>query len=277
MHEPKTACPMIRDGRARLLALLLAMGWLCMPLALSGCGDDEPVTQQNFAPLDYGFLAKLRLNVGSIDVQDHSSPLGATDVAALSPSPPADALTRMARDRLFAAGTSGSAVFVIDQASIVRGPGGALDGQLAVHLDMLTEGGRHAGFAEARDARQHVPGSDGEDQRAALYAISKQMMDDMNVELEFQVRRSLKEWLETAGSVPAPVTAQPLPGSVPPPLSAPGIPTSPAGAPAPLPPAAVPPVSDDAPQQTPETPGLPPPIIMSPPPGTLQLPPASGY
>ena len=38
-------------------------------LALAGCGGDEPPpAPQNFAALDYAFLPKLRLNVGSIDV-----------------------------------------------------------------------------------------------------------------------------------------------------------------------------------------------------------------
>ena len=125
----------------------------------------------------------------------------------------------MARDRLFAAGTAGSATFTIDQASIVREPNGALDGQFAVHLDLTASGGARAGFAEARVARQYVPGSDSENGSANLYALTRQMMDAMNVELEFQVRRTLKPWLVVGGGAPAPVVAQPLgvPGAPPPP------------------------------------------------------------
>ena len=263
-----------RAVTSRLRASILLACCIALPMALAGCGDDAPVTQQNFAPLEYGYLSKLRLNAGTIDVQDHSTPVGEADLSAGAPTTPAQALSLMAHERLFAAGTSGTAVFVIDQASIVRAPGGALDGQLAVHLDMLTEGGRRSGYAEARVARQHLPGSDGEDQRSALYALTKQMMDDMNVELEFQVRRSLKDWLVTAGAVPTAVQAQPLPGSPLPP--SPGAPASdatfgapvlpPLSSPSALPPATPPTVSDDAP---------PAPQVMSPPPGTLQPPP--GY
>ena len=50
--------------------------------------------------------------------------------------------------------------------------------------------------------------------------MTKTMMDRMNVEFEYQVRRSLASWLLTAGSVPAPVEQQPLtqtpPGTEPP-------------------------------------------------------------
>ena len=267
-----------RAASVRPRANILLACCFVLPLALAGCGDDAPVTQQTFAPLDYGYLSKLRLNVGTIDVQDHSTPLGGSDLSALAPTPPAQALSQMARERLFAAGTSGTAVFVIDQASIVRGPSGALDGELAVHLDTMSDGGRRTGHAEARVARQHVPGSDGEDQRAALYALTRQMMDDMNVELEFQVRRSLKDWLVTAGAVPTAVEAQPLPGSPLPPSSgaasssatfdapAPQAPVPPPlSAPSALPSATPPIVSDDAP----------PAQVMSPPPGYLQAPP--GY
>jgi hypothetical protein len=242
-----------------VFALLLVLG-------VSACGDDTPAPPQTFAPLDYSYLAKLRLNVGSIEVQAQPQPMGEADVASQSPVPPAEALAEMAHERLFAAGTSGKAVFVVDQASIVRGPGGEYDGQMAVHLDMLTAGGTRAGFAEARVARQLVMGSGGGDERAALYGITRQMMDDMNVELEFQIRRTLKAWLVTAGSVPGPVISQPLSGGSMSPV-----------VPSPMPPGDLPPASDSAPAQTPEQPGLAPPVIMSPPPGTLQLPPATGY
>ena len=39
---------------------------------------------------------------------------------------------------------------------------------------------------------------------AAAEEIVRQAMDDLNVELEFQVRRNLREWLEPAGSAAVP-------------------------------------------------------------------------
>ncbi len=236
---------------------------------LAACADDTPPPPQTFAPLQYGYLTKLRLNVGAIQVQDRSLPVSPQDIASSSPVIPAQALQQMARDRLFAAGTQGQANFVIDQASIIRGPGGGLSGRLAVHLDLTDDHGVRSGFAAAQVSRQYVPGSDPENPTAALYNLTRQMMDSMNVELEFQIRHSLGAWLVAPGSVPAPVVAQPL--------DVPGTPPA-VPAPPPLPPAApdgqaptpVPPAPDENGYVDPAAP--PPPPQMSPPPGYLHLP-----
>jgi hypothetical protein len=235
-------------------ALPASCTWLlAITLLLAGCGGDAPPPPRSFAPPNYAYLTKIRLNVGQVDIEDHSltggtGPDGEQDVSAQSPTPPSVALTEMAHDRLFAAGTSGKAVFVIDQANILRAPNGTLSGLLAIHLDLLTAGGARAGYAEARVAKQYVPGSAPEDFRGTLYDLTNQMMTDMNVELEFQIRKSLKDWLVTSTSVPQPVQAQPLPS--PAPVLPPFIPQAPA------------PQATDQPQ-------------MSPPPGYLQAPP--GY
>ncbi len=251
----------------RFLPSVLASAVL-LPLLTAGCGGGEPPPPPRvFAPPNYSYLTKLRLNVGDIDIEDHAGPGGAEvqtggqDVSNQSPTPPSVALEEMAHDRLFAAGTSGKAVFVIDQASIIRAETGTLSGLLAVHLDLLTPGGARAGYAEARVAKQYTPGSEPEDFRGTLYDLTNQMMADMNVELEFQIRRTLKDWLVTAASVPLPVQVQPL-------------------APPPPPASALPPWIPNTPAQPPQqfgAPGMPdhPPPQMSPPPGYLQPPPGA--
>jgi hypothetical protein len=119
------------------------------------------------------------------------------------------ALRQMALDRLIAAGTLGRAVFVIDTAQIDRVPSG-LQGVLAVHLDVLTTDGARAGFAEAQVSRSMVIQGG---LRNTLYDLTRQMMDDMNVEFEFQVRRALRDWLQEATTAPPPppVEQQELP------------------------------------------------------------------
>ncbi len=219
----------------RRLPLLL----LGAALGLAGCGGDEPETPASFAPLHYEYLTKLRLNVADVAVEDHAPKGGENDVSEQSPVPPAQALAQMAHDRLFAAGGSGRAVFVLDDANIRQAPNGTLDGRLAVHLDILTDGGTRAGYAEAAVNRQHVPGSDPEDLRAVLYDMTKQMMDAMNVELEFHLRRSLRDWMVSDTVAPAPVAAaplaaEPLPPPVPPltpPVDTPPDPGAPDNAP----------------------------------------------
>ena len=199
----------------------------CLPLAACG-GRDSPAPV--FAPADYGYLPKLRLLVGTITVEDHAATAsGPGDLAPTAPLPPDQALQQMAHDRLVAAGNSGAGVFTIDQASIDSGGGGALDGHLAVHLDITTGNGGHAGYAEAHVSRRFVPGADTSDagSRAQLYQLTQQMMQDMNVELEFQMRRSLRDWLVDASG--APVTAGVDQQALPPPDGSAPVATVPSG------------------------------------------------
>ena len=90
---------------------------------------------------------------------------------------------------------------------------------------------------------------------AALYDLTRQAMQDMNVEFEYQVRHSLHDWIVSADAVEAPVEQTPLGGSGPVPL-APGAPVEPV-----VPPS----IPTPAPQE------------MSPPPGFLAPPPQVDY
>lgn len=157
-------------------------------------------------PLRYDYLAPLRLNVAAVDVGDAPPP---RPVEALSPAPMGATLRQMALDRLAAGGATGRAVFVIDTAQVDQSSRG-LTGLMAVRLDILTAEGVRAGFAEVRVSRSAT--TDG-DLRGALYDLTRQMMDDMNVELEFEIRRSLRDWLQdpSAAPPPAPVEQQELP------------------------------------------------------------------
>ena len=250
---------------------------LALPLALAACGGDEVPPTEPYTQLHYEFLPKLRLNVGSITVEDHAHPMGPEDLAAQSPAIPALALEQMAHDRLFAAATAGSANFVVDQASIVRQPNGTLSGVMSVHLDIITPTGANAGFAAAEVERQHIPGSDPENLQNNLYDLTKQMMDAMNVEFEFQLKKTLSSWLVAGNGVPAPVVAQPLDQAPPPPLPPSTDAAPPAAAAPPAPADTVPPPSGA--YQDPMAP--PPPQQLSPPPGYLQPPsgstPPPGY
>lgn len=225
---------------------------LVLALALSACGGGEQ-PQAVFAPLGYDYLRPLRLDVATLDVENHSATRG-DDVAALAPVPPAQALTQMAHDRIFPGGSAGRAVFVIQDASIRR-HGDTLAGSLAVRLDIVAANGQPTAFAEARVARSST--TDEGDLRTRLYALTKQMMDDMNVEFEFQSRRALKASLQPDGDVPAAVSVQPLSG----PGGTPSVGTGASGV--------VPPVAPGYGA----LPGAG--RAMSPPPGSLSLP--SGY
>lgn len=234
---------------------------LLFPFVLAACAgdDDEPVPaiittksttaaitppprQGSFPPLTYDYLMRLPLNVAEITTDVRFLPAGeGADIAARDPVPPIEALLRMGQDRLQAAGSAGRAVFVINDASIVRA-GGGLAGHFAVQLDITAPDNSAAGFAAAEVSRR-VEGA-GSGDRQALYDMSRQMMDAMNVEFEYQVRRSLKDWLVApAATAPQPVQQEALP-----PPSTQAAPPTPLAPPL-VPPTAAPlaPPSDDAP------------------------------
>jgi hypothetical protein len=179
---------------------------LLLPLLAAACADDEG--PQNFPLPSYSYLTLLRLNVATVEIDDRSQAVGGSTIEALSPLRPADALKQMAHDRLLAGGSAGRAVFVIDQAWIKRNDGG-LDGRMAVHLDIYAGGDTRVGYAEAQVARRRTSSDMDENARRVLYDFVVQMMSDMNVEFEFQVRRSLKEYLQdTAATAPPPPPVQ---------------------------------------------------------------------
>ncbi len=202
------ARPVVLPRRAMLLLPWLAAG------VLAGCADTTP--PPDFKPLSFGYLTKLRLTVATIDVDNEFTPKtvpGVQHVEGLSPIDPVAALRRMAQERLVPAGTEGHAVFVIDDASLVQTEG-RFEGNLKVHLDISSDNGTKSGYAEARVSRTRTIVDDSVDAtHVALYELTRQMMDDMNVEFEFQVRRTLAAYLESGASVaplPAPVQQQDL-------------------------------------------------------------------
>lgn len=259
-------------------------------LGLSACGGSEPPpVARLYTQPAYGYLTKLRLNVAAVSIEDRTPPAGPDDIAGQAPTPPNQALLQMGHDRVLASGTAGRAVLAIDQASLLRGNDGAINGQLAVHLDVLSADGKQKGYAEARVARSHTPGSDPEDAQSVSYDLVTQMMADMNVELEFQVRRNLRDWLLRAGAAPGVVKTESL--AAPSVAALPGAPligtavaatlATSGTADVAIPPAAasdgtaaIPPEQDPSLAPTPDGAafGAPAPAELSPPPGVLHLP-----
>jgi hypothetical protein len=219
-------------------------------LLLAACGSEQPAPQGNFPPLDFSYLPTLALNVATLEVQSQYVPSGPPEVSQDDPAPPVAALRTMATERLKPVGTAGRAVFAIDDAAMVRS-GDTITGAFSVTLNIYTSAGVRAGFAQATVTRQIT--NVGGDLQTALYTLTRQLMQQMNVEFEYQVRHSLHDWLVTTGPTPPPVSQQ-------------------APMPAPPPPVAEP--MQQAPPSYPPPPSGPQPMAAPPPPLPYALPPA---
>ncbi|HUB12056.1 MAG TPA: hypothetical protein VMB34_08870 [Acetobacteraceae bacterium] len=230
---------------------------LLLPCLLAACGGGE----QTFPPLRYNYLPPIRLNVAGISVEQRFYPSGLPpDITSQDPVHPVEAMHAMADDRLQAVGTSGQAVFAITNAALTK-RGDVITCALAVELEIYPTPGVRSGFAQAVASRQHIGSVD--DMAATLYDVTKNAMNALNVEFEYQVQRNLQPWLATTTAVQPPVQQQPLetaPAEQQPeaPPAPPGGP--PSGMPQPGPPSA-PPQTLNAPTSAPPAaaPGAPPP------------------
>lgn len=201
--------PRLNLSRRTLLGAAASLAAL-----LAGCSGRPP---QYFEPLNYDYLSKIDLNVARIAIRDDYHPIedGLT-FDTDSPTPPIEALKAMARERLVPVGSSGEAILVIRNASLRRVEDN-LVGMLSVQLDVRTSEGQRVGFASAAVTRSQAYPQGGEaDLKSALYEITKNMMDDFNVEFEYEIRHSLRDWLAPAKLTPPPPAVQQQP------LTAPG-------------------------------------------------------
>lgn len=186
----------------RYLPLLAVLG-------LSACGD-SPAPVVSYKPLDYSYLPPIMLKVASINVQnDYVPDSGAATLLGLDPEPPANAVMDMANHRLVANGTPGNAIFTVKTASIET-VGNNLTGILTVRLDVASANGRSKGYTEASvNYSQTSPDQSNQgDMRAALYGITKHLMDQMNVQLQYQMQQHLSDWISySTNAAVAPVVS----------------------------------------------------------------------
>jgi len=213
---------------------------LAAALALAGCGGSPPPPQR-FPVLDYSYLPPIVLKVANLTVVNNYVP--APDAATLTgedPEPPAVAALTMLNHRIVASGTPGSATVTLQNAAITE-TGNTLNGAMTVDISVTSPDGRSTGFAEASVTASDPapdPDADPDTVRAALYAMTKQLMDAVNVQLQYQIQHNMSAWLAGApgaallgaGAAPAPgaIQAVPLtaPGATPAPVPPPGAPNT---------------------------------------------------
>lgn len=181
---------------------------IALSLTVAGCSNDQP--EETFPAPSYSYLPTLYLNVGHISIDNHVT-FDKHDLAAQSPTSPTENLQLMAQQRLKTTGNSGEAHFTITQAQISKASHHQLNGTFSAQLTLDDPMTQHHGRITATVHQQRSFPSDTSRQRN-LYTLNQALMDDMNVELEYQVRKHLSDWLTDATGTPlnATVHAQDL-------------------------------------------------------------------
>lgn len=194
---------------------MLRRGLLTLPLALAACGGNRDAAPDPLPPLvtGYGYLTPIRLDVHDVLVEPPAP--GVARVSQPAPLDPPAEMERMVRERIVPAGTAGSARATIRAAEFRRerlSGGGLFAGEpaerfsvlLRIRLDVSAPDGR-TGFIEAEARRQRTTesGLDQATRDREAAAVIRQAMDDLNVEFEFQIRRSLRSWIVQAVTPPS--------------------------------------------------------------------------
>ena len=178
-------------------------------LALAACSSPPPL--QTFAPLNYAYLPPIVLNVANISVVNNYQPdANAATLIAEDPAPPATTLMTVLNSRLVASGAPGDATATIEAASIE--PDGAnLTGIMTVRLDVSSPATRSTGYTTATVTYSQTapdPDASQNDVQAVLYSITKQLMNQMNVQLQYQIQNNLSAWVSSTGTA-TPMTGAP--------------------------------------------------------------------
>ncbi len=175
---------------------------------LAGCSSSPPPPPPVFTPLSYNYLPPIVLTVSNIAFQNSYVPdPQAAALIAQDPAPPAATVMAMAQHRLVANGTPGTGTFTLETASI-EPVGDNYVGNISVRLDVVSADGRKTGYTEASVAvTQTAPepdaGPDGVQE--VLYSMNKQLMDQLNVQLQYQIQRNMGSWVSynTNAATPA--------------------------------------------------------------------------
>jgi hypothetical protein len=200
---------------------------LISALALASCSSPPP--PESFAPLNYSYLTPITFKVATLNVVNAYVP-GADEATlnADNPAPPGATLMTMLNQRMQPSGQPGTGTITVQVASITEA-GGTLSGQMTVDINLASADGRSTGFAEASVSASAAAPSDDDpssnDMRTALYQLTKQLMDAINVQLPYSIAHNIPTWVDWttqpagagalapgAGLTPGAIEATPLTG-----------------------------------------------------------------
>lgn len=180
---------------------------------LAGCATPPP--QNRFPDLTYAHLGEFRLDVAEISViSEYKSPFAPPNIEQNMPVVPERAMRRWAADRLAATGTPGhTAQFIIQDAKVTDTPlaktqglrgvftsdqSNRYDSSFAARIVVRAERGYFGtGEASARAtrARTVAEGISINEREKVWFELVEATMNDLNAELDRQIRGKLGRFL----------------------------------------------------------------------------------
>ena len=163
--------------------------------------------------LTYSHLSPIEVAAARIDiVEEYAPPLQAPNVEHKFPTPPAQAVRQWAKDRFRAVGDEGVLRITILDASVIEtklektgGLRGAFtadqseryDARLEVIVEVRSDRGFREAFASAVVERSRTVAEDVSlhERETVFYEMTKALMEDLNAELEKNIKQFLARYL----------------------------------------------------------------------------------
>lgn len=179
-------------------------------LLLAACDSPPP---PNFAPLRYNDRTPIYLDVVNVELHnEYKAPLRLPNVEHKFPVTPEQAITAWVNDRLKAAGSSKTMVVNITDASVVQeklpttqGMKGILKDEQAfkyvarMALELKIYGASAISIADTQiNATRHITLAESTtlaERDQAYYTLTKQLMEDVNAELEKTIHQYLSNYI----------------------------------------------------------------------------------
>lgn len=181
---------------------LLSRRGFCLLLPgvlLAACG--KRAAPPDLPDLTFTRQRPIRLDVSTLQVVDsYQPPARRPNVEHLFPVPPALAAERWAKDRLRAAGPSGTARFEVLRGDVVETPRAAADrfeAVLEVRLELASADGRRTGEVSARASRTQTVEHDAtlDERERVWFDMTEALMRDLDAQLERQIAQHLQAFL----------------------------------------------------------------------------------
>lgn len=162
---------------------------LCLLAWLAACSSSPPPV---FPLLNYSYLPPIVLKVASISVVNKFVPTPAqANLLDQAPVQPAKILLDMLNHRMAASGAPGLGTVTIQNASIDQA-GANLVGTMVVDVNVTGPNGAIGNAEAVVSAKRTAPDQgDQAGMQTALYGITKQLMDNMNVQLQYQIQHNV--------------------------------------------------------------------------------------